>query len=654
MEVFTINDDRQSRLKYDSNRSTRDSHSKLQSTPEMMEKPWSTLYSSSNSKSNISSNTNGNMDMPSKYDWQIESFMLCHHILTRGLFDGVGSDIEVLVPAWNKRYHLHRLILDQNPYFSLLLQGNFQESGSNRITLHFDDYHNDSNDCFITMESFQFILEYLYGNKILVFDNQKPLNPIYTMVVTDSNVKQILATSSYFQVDVCSLICVEYILKNLNFNNVVDYLLFVTKWMVQGSDHILDAIYTFLCREAYYMDPTYLVNLPVNWLQKIIESDAFWVPNEFERYQFLKKIIHARSKVYETSSFGSADLDTSSSSCFIVTQLIYYMHMTFEQLEMIQKDLHPLTHQPLVPESVLKQALWCQIQLRSKIEAASEKDTFLNFNIQASSMDENSSVDKIYYPIPTNDTTTHTGESAISFATFSSSTISMINRIETLQEQERHFSDTIKVEQYSIYPPFRFSVEFCDIRSVKYGVRVYSDTVFYAGSNWNIYIQKIRSQKKGVLQLGVYLHRHSIFHNNDQYQKCSFHTENSNVSEEEDNNHLPYNSNATITLSSSSSHNNSHNTKLLNHNRSSTFKSFSRYSDKRRTTKTWFKIYCPSRGPKHVLTLFQSSPDNFQILQSWVKKYISIYMNIEKAHLYSITTKIKLEYVGMEKYNIMR
>ncbi|RCH89013.1 hypothetical protein CU097_007657 [Rhizopus azygosporus] len=80
-----------------------------------------------------------------------------------------------------------------------------------------------------------------------------------------------------------------------------------------------------------------------------------------------------------------------------------------------------------------------------------------------------------------------------------------------------------------------------------------------------MYIQKTRSQRKGVLQLGVYLHRQSI------------------PSQEEPQG--PY--------------------------------SFSRYSDKRKVVKTWFKIYCPSRGPKHALTLFQSSPDNFSVLQSW-------------------------------------
>lgn len=58
---------------------------------------------------------------------------------------------------------------------------------------------------------------------------------------------------------------------------------------------------------------------------------------------------------------------------------------------------------------------------------------------------------------------------------------------------------------YSSYPPFRFAAEFPNPRSLKEKKRVYSRTVFYAGSLWNVYIQKVRSAKNP--QLGVYLHR---------------------------------------------------------------------------------------------------------------------------------------------------
>jgi hypothetical protein len=62
-----------------------------------------------------------------------------------------------------------------------------------------------------------------------------------------------------------------------------------------------------------------------------------------------------------------------------------------------------------------------------------------------------------------------------------------------------------KTACYTDFPPFRFAVEFHSPRMIKIGKRVYSRTVWYAGSMWNVYIQKIQGSKN--MQLGVYLHR---------------------------------------------------------------------------------------------------------------------------------------------------
>ncbi|KAG0379666.1 hypothetical protein BGX24_012225 [Mortierella sp. AD032] len=66
------------------------------------------------------------------------------------------------------------------------------------------------------------------------------------------------------------------------------------------------------------------------------------------------------------------------------------------------------------------------------------------------------------------------------------------------------------LKQYSVYAPFRFSVSFMDVQTLRENVRVCSDAFFYAGSYWNLYIQKLPTNQNGGLQLGVYLHRHSL------------------------------------------------------------------------------------------------------------------------------------------------
>ncbi|KAI7068762.1 hypothetical protein KC339_g14985 [Hortaea werneckii] len=73
-------------------------------------------------------------------------------------------------------------------------------------------------------------------------------------------------------------------------------------------------------------------------------------------------------------------------------------------------------------------------------------------------------------------------------------------------------------QTYTHFPPFRFVAEFPPPRLLKEKKRLYSQTVFYAGSLWNLYIQKVSTagNRNGGTgggsggtgkQLGVYLHR---------------------------------------------------------------------------------------------------------------------------------------------------
>ncbi|KAL8904104.1 MAG: hypothetical protein Q9207_003495 [Kuettlingeria erythrocarpa] len=66
-------------------------------------------------------------------------------------------------------------------------------------------------------------------------------------------------------------------------------------------------------------------------------------------------------------------------------------------------------------------------------------------------------------------------------------------------------SEPVPPITYTHYPPFRFSAEFPNPKNLREKKRVYSKTVWYAGSLWNVYIQKVETTKN--MQLGVYLHR---------------------------------------------------------------------------------------------------------------------------------------------------
>ena len=74
---------------------------------------------------------------------------------------------------------------------------------------------------------------------------------------------------------------------------------------------------------------------------------------------------------------------------------------------------------------------------------------------------------------------------------------------------------------YTHYPPFRFSAEFPNPRVLKEKKRVYSSTVWYAGSLWNVYVQKIETAKN--TQLGVYLHRERHREGSDDFTANMIH-----------------------------------------------------------------------------------------------------------------------------------
>lgn len=60
-------------------------------------------------------------------------------------------------------------------------------------------------------------------------------------------------------------------------------------------------------------------------------------------------------------------------------------------------------------------------------------------------------------------------------------------------------------QSYSSFPPYRFAVEFPNPLEMKERQRIYSRIIWYAGSMWNIYVQKLKTNKN--VQIGVYLHR---------------------------------------------------------------------------------------------------------------------------------------------------
>ena len=231
--------------------------------------------------------------------------------------------------------------------------------------------------------------------------------------------------------------------------------------------------------------------------------------------------------------------------------------------------------------------------------------------------------------------------------------------------------------QYTHFPPFRFSAEFPSAKSLKPDKRIYSNTVWYAGSLWNVYVQKKESARS--TQLGIYLHREKQIDRHEEVMSGLGHY-NTTVDEritslerellvrrqgvqrrmdERRRDLLDQHPDDTATSGSStlvprlsqdldtiSGLLRSHNSITKASEASLTLSSpadrrfntadafdaddeevetdakifkvptLSRYLDSRPTIKTYFKIYTPSKGGR-MLSVYESAPDKFNFSQSW-------------------------------------
>jgi hypothetical protein len=240
---------------------------------------------------------------------------------------------------------------------------------------------------------------------------------------------------------------------------------------------------------------------------------------------------------------------------------IHYIHLRFEQLQQIrnQRDILGI---PVLPEKVISNALWMSMELRQRVLNAAENELELGLSEIAEEPPEESPTQRSFstkgkqpdrdisdqdsdvmesgswdgngmprkFWIPGTDSTTIIGGTAEAYVAATNTnpahaTYHMSRLSASLDPQDVQWAadfmsgggdiasgltrpstgDAPPQIRYSHYPPFRFSAEFPNPRTLKEKKRVYSQTVWYAGSMWNLYIQRVNTSKN--TQLGIYLHR---------------------------------------------------------------------------------------------------------------------------------------------------
>ncbi|KAG6902999.1 hypothetical protein C0995_008572 [Termitomyces sp. Mi166 len=292
--------------------------------------------------------------------------------------------------------------------------------------------------------------------------------------------------------------------------------------------------------------------LSAKWAAAIISADTFFIRGERERYDFARRVVELRR---QHGIIASEEEEWIK----LFDHGLYYSNMNMDDLIYISRDISPTTNRPFVPLSTIQASQWMQSLLRHHITvrpgfsrsqsgpapSPSPRDKELGVARTTADivMGVVNSESKVYFPVPENSSVrigdngsdfignsdgsslfidqlfSSTTSPSPSSPTLDSATITVAN---TALATEAEFfglrpsihtassaiaSDPRGKSQWSPYPPCRFAVEFWDLDSLKEKSRLYSHTIWYAGSMFNTYVQVAR--KKGQMQLGIYLHRQS-------------------------------------------------------------------------------------------------------------------------------------------------
>ncbi|KAK2461731.1 hypothetical protein APHAL10511_006194 [Amanita phalloides] len=421
------------------------------------------------------------------------------------------------------------------------------------------------------------------------------------------------------------------------------------------------------------------------WATTLLGADTLFIRGECERYELARRVVELRR---HSGTLQNEETEWSR----VFEYGIYYENMAMEDIIKISQDLSSTTGRPYVPLRVLQTALWRHSVLKNHIMSrpsvpssilsprattSSEKDLgitlttsdlksaategvadqkyFHIFNDFSSRLGSNGTQDK---NLPsTMDELYDNLQSPAIFPTASSPTGAPNNK-RSFRASISHprplgptffglsplrFTRTACVERdptgvqkWSPYPPCRFAIEFWDLDFLKEKARLHSQTVWYAGSLFNVYVQIFR--KKEQTHLGIYLLRQSTVDvpgpSIPSYLMCLDTTDNINPSDERRGHpHNPYSPSMMFAPRTPPSSHTSPSIRATSELVSSLPSSpiiggnltapGQTYRDPRSAISAYFTVSLTSATGSNQ-TRFGSGPDVFSIGQSWGWKFGSL------------------------------
>eukprot|EP00803_Ostreobium_quekettii_P009302 evm.model.scf_1138.1 EVM.evm.TU.scf_1138.1 scf_1138:2884-4251(+) len=240
-------------------------------------------------------------------------------------------DITLLVLG--RKLDLHRNILWSIPYFKPFLEGEWSAAGSAEI-------HVDVDDALIDVQTFEDVIASMYC---------VPLR------LTEGNVKAILATASFLQLeDLCSE-CADFCIRHLSFANVLEFAKFASLFCYIGGRRLFQACTEFLWIHATDIQAV-LHKLPIEHLSELLRSDHLWVKSEYERLRLVMAVCQAKPDACRQppaldggfdsqipASKAGADGERHQAALQdLLANHIHYSGFSIEELHLAYSQLHTL------------------------------------------------------------------------------------------------------------------------------------------------------------------------------------------------------------------------------------------------------------------------------------------------------------------------
>ncbi|CDK24214.1 unnamed protein product [Kuraishia capsulata CBS 1993] len=452
------------------------------------------------------------------------------YVFQSGLLDGLYSD--VTIEAFGETYKLHKLLLHKSGYFRSLFEWKniAEESGTkddsdeeNVASASSKDYYRlEFDDSKITNAAFKLATSRLYGSPHEKQEREIP--------------QSMIAIGQYLGMPDVVCHCTNYIVNSMNMDNVAENLQFATqKNYGSASSKIVECGKGILCSDGWQVGAERWDGIPAEIIAEVVGEDYFFVPSEWDRCMFIIKLIeqrtmsplHSRTPSRRGSNVTVSEADSLKDSGLSESQAdsdseeedeevvalrealnskVHFCHLSPEQLQDLE-GFYDMNGLPYVDPHVLRTALWQGIYLQRKIVTSHDAPQ-LGLSIQSNEEPEDGTK---WYSVPTQDETWSALPSQLSKFLFKHSAGRAADGLSSSDSDLMDAKTTdVKegvVPRWTNLPPFRFSVAFANISDLSKDMRIYGKTFWYAGSYWNLYLQKNHMETRDSYQVGVYLHR---------------------------------------------------------------------------------------------------------------------------------------------------